>query len=173
MKIFGQGRSNLQTQLTFIFLVLLSIAIGAMVLANLPVWRDKFEATVDEREELYIEQQAIAVQDFVDHVEQDVRFLGQLTSVQDLATLLLDPEAERVQVLRQRNAVEQDFLAFSNTWHIYDQVRFLDASGQEIIRIDFDGESAQLASQNSLVSLADRDYFISTISQPKQELFVS
>ncbi|WKY47645.1 diguanylate cyclase [Eubacteriaceae bacterium ES3] len=69
--------------------------------------------------------------------------------------------------------VEAEWLAFSNRKQIYDQIRFIDANGDEIIRVDNNGEGAVLISGDQLQNKSDRYYFINTISLKNNEIYIS
>lgn len=166
-------RNNLSVQLVLLFTTLVLIAIGLVGLQILPAWRSEIEENVRDTQARYVEQESLEVEIFVSNLDEDIRFLGNLGSVEGLANLLIDPDAGAVDLSRQRDQVEEDFLAFTDARRVYNQVRFLDATGEEIVRIDFDGESASITPQARLASKGDRDYFILTAALPAGDVFVS
>jgi signal transduction histidine kinase len=69
--------------------------------------------------------------------------------------------------------LEQDFLVFSQTKQLYDQVRFLDMDGMEIVRINFNAAQAFIVSKKHLQNKSKRYYFKDVIQLNKGEIFVS
>jgi diguanylate cyclase (GGDEF)-like protein len=61
------------------------------------------------------------------------------------------------------NKVAQNWLKFSAERQIYDQIRFIDISGKEKIRINFDDNQAYIVSQDKLQNKKDRYYFYESI----------
>lgn len=55
----------------------------------------------------------------------------------------------------------------------YGQLRYIDFYGNEIVRVDRDGQNAKVVSEELLQNKADRQYFIDANSTPPGEVFVS
>lgn len=55
----------------------------------------------------------------------------------------------------------------------YMQLRYLDATGQEIVRVDSDGTTVRVVPQEDLQNKGDREYFQRTIQRPPNEVYVS
>lgn len=72
-----------------------------------------------------------------------------------------------------RNVLEHEFLAFSRHKALYDQVRFLDMSGNEIIRINFNEGSPVIVPPEELQNKAQRYYFTDAAALAKNEIFIS
>ncbi|MCK5919703.1 MAG: HAMP domain-containing protein, partial [Methylococcales bacterium] len=79
------------------------------------------------------------------------------------------------QIAEQQAKLEQEFLAFSSQHPAYTQLRYLDETGQEIVRVDISqqGQTPQIASQNQLQNKADRGYFQESNVLGLDEIFVS
>ncbi len=65
------------------------------------------------------------------------------------------------------------FLNFAHSKRIYDQVRYLDILGHEIIRVNYDGKKADLTPEAELQNKADRYYFKETIKLPPHTVYTS
>jgi len=61
-------------------------------------------------------------------------------------------------------ALEYEFLVFSKSKDIYDQVRLLDQNGMELIRVNIRGGEPQLVKKEKLQFKGERYYFKDTIS---------
>ncbi len=113
------------------------------------------------------------IETFLASAQSDLIFLSHSQPLSDYLTKRSQtPDSLSVELARQ--AVEQEFLAFSQSRKIYYQVRYLDETGQEIVRIDADGQSQfWKIDLTKLQNKADRYYFTNTMRLPDQELFVS
>lgn len=69
--------------------------------------------------------------------------------------------------------IEKDFLIFSQKKKIYDQIRYIDQAGNEIIRINYNNGHPSIVPEQDLQNKANRYYFQETISLDKGELFLS
>lgn len=119
-------------------------------------------ALQDEHADVMIKK--IDMQRFLDGIGEDVLFLSELST---LGFLIDNPSEDN------REIVERDFLKFSENKHIYYQVRYLDKTGQEIVRIDSDGIAPQIVPQEKLQNKKGRYYFDDTLDMKKGEVFVS
>ncbi|MBL8447227.1 MAG: EAL domain-containing protein [Zoogloeaceae bacterium] len=72
-----------------------------------------------------------------------------------------------------RRNVESDWGAFAESRGIYDQIRFIDASGEERVRINFTGGAAAPVPSEALQSKADRYYFRDSIGLAPGTLYTS
>ncbi len=70
-------------------------------------------------------------------------------------------------------ALANEFLVFCRSKNKYDQVRFLDATGMEVVRINFNQGHPVIVPADKLQPKGGRYYFKDTFSLEKGELFVS
>lgn len=164
---------SLRTQLILVFLILMGVAAGFVLFQILPAWRTDLEDNIREEETHFVDQQRVQVEDFLVGLDQDIRFLSQLGSVESLAQVVVQPQPDPVALSQLRTAVTDDFFAFADSRRIYSQVRFLNASGVEVVRINFDGNTVSVHPINQLQNNSDRDYFVGTAALPANEVFVS
>jgi PAS domain S-box-containing protein len=69
--------------------------------------------------------------------------------------------------------LKDEFLLFSEQKKIYDQIRFLDETGREVIKVDSENERCYLVPEGRLQSKAHRYYFKETMKLNRGELFIS
>ncbi|MBA4100227.1 MAG: PAS domain-containing sensor histidine kinase [Rhodospirillum sp.] len=69
--------------------------------------------------------------------------------------------------------LEAEYLAFARHRQFFDQLRFIDASGQEIVRVNRKGDAVALAPPDQLQNKADQDYTIETMKLDRGQTFVS
>ena len=69
--------------------------------------------------------------------------------------------------------VGQEWIAFSNSRQIYDQIRYLDVDGNEVIRVNYSKDGAVLVAQENLQNKKDRYYFADTMSLEENQVYIS
>ena len=67
----------------------------------------------------------------------------------------------------------KDLLAFSHSKRLYEQIRFMDNKGMEVVRINFNRGKPKVVPKTDLQSKAQRYYFDKTMNLNKEEVFVS
>ncbi len=122
-------------------------------------------------------------QRLLEHNEQEhVRLLGEVIAadfksvVSDLMTLA-DARALKTFVASggeaDRTALAEDYAHFVHRKQLYDQVRYLDDAGKEIVRINWVGKQALIVPDAELQSKGNRDYVKQTQTLGQGEVFVS
>lgn len=98
------------------------------------------------------------------NVRSDLLFLSDLTALQNFPSNggLADKEALAVR-----------FLAFVKRKAIYDQVRFLDERGQEIVRVNWNKGQPQVVASKDLQNKAQQYYVSKMIALDRNEIYVS
>ncbi|WP_031435415.1 sensor histidine kinase [Methylomarinum vadi] len=100
----------------------------------------------------------------MDHMPRDIRFLYLLN---DIPAIVSKPSAP---VLRQLEAI---FIAFLNASGTYSQARWIDATGQERVRVDHNGEWTWIVPYNTLQMKKHRYYFQEAMRLPNHGIFIS
>jgi response regulator RpfG family c-di-GMP phosphodiesterase len=79
-----------------------------------------------------------------------------------------------------RKKLEINFLNLEETSHLYDQIRLINETGQEVVRVDQNNEKgpdgifhSQIVSVDSLQNKADRYYFIETAKIKDEQIYIS
>jgi len=73
----------------------------------------------------------------------------------------------------QTTSLEQEFLLHALTIGMYDQIRYLDETGMEAVRVNYSNGSASVVSRADLQFKGDRYYFEDTFKLDEREVFVS
>ncbi|MBI5749867.1 MAG: PAS domain S-box protein [Nitrospinae bacterium] len=74
-------------------------------------------------------------------------------------------------VIRKR--LENEFLNFSKAYPYYYQIRYINESGMEIIRVDSYGDRTEIIPREKLQNKSDRYYFKDSVKYPEGECYVS
>ncbi|WP_028829090.1 sensor domain-containing diguanylate cyclase [Proteocatella sphenisci] len=69
--------------------------------------------------------------------------------------------------------IEKQWLAFSNRKKTYDQIRFIDADGNEVVRVNYKKNEAIIVDKANLQNKKDRYYFTDTINLSKNQIYIS
>lgn len=158
-----KGKANAATLLTFGALFLPIAATLILVLSFLykqeaMAWR----AVLEEREinQLRVEEQVLT-KDFRS-IASDLLFLA-------------DQFTEHLQ--QRGNAkghfFEEEILLFANSKRFYDQIRFIDNTGRESMRVNYAPGHSYLVPEDELQSKKDRYYFKSAIALEANQIYVS
>ncbi len=75
--------------------------------------------------------------------------------------------------LEYRDELAREYLSFSAAKKMYDQIRFLDETGMEIVRVNFDGDRASIVPIEKLQNKGNRYYFKDTFQIAPGKIFVS
>jgi signal transduction histidine kinase len=111
------------------------------------------------------------VQLFFEQVAAELRFLADMSSVDALFDALELSDSQRQEQLAR--STERDFVRLAELHpHVY-QIRLLDASGQERVRVDKPRQSARAIPAPRLQNKADRYYVRDALARPQGELYVS
>ncbi len=95
-----------------------------------------------------LQQQSRLIQHMLNRVKNDARFLSRLPSIAN--------------ILKKgtKNALtEQVLLSMATTYGNYDQIRLINASGDEVLRVNYDDGSPRVVPQNELQNKASHSYF--------------
>lgn len=117
---------------------------------------------VHEESRIEVAREVVA-QDF-SAVEADLRVIASLPSLDKY----LD-SGEPAQL----EAVEKMLLVLARETGRYDQIRYLDASGQEVIRINYNDGKPVIVAREQLQNKSGRYYFNDSIKLNRGEIFVS
>ncbi|MDM8532130.1 ATP-binding protein [Anaerolineales bacterium HSG25] len=158
--------------LTTVFVALLCIIIigghAYWVTSNL------LQEEVTEQELSKLDNLAAGIYGFLIGLEQDVLYLSKSNTLNQYLQAV-EAQDSAVDIASKRDAAEEDFFVFAQARGIYDQIRFIDATGQEIIRINTDPITGQVntVSADQLQNKANRYYFSDTAKLSKGEVFIS
>jgi signal transduction histidine kinase len=146
-----------------IFVPLLTVS--AAVVGGLFASRDRNERRLRE----YQEQEDVKLLSEI--VANDFKFVvadvKMLTEGGTLAALVQNPQPA------SRQALARDFRLFLQHKRLYDQVRYLDLNGKEIVRVNYRGGDIEVVPDERLQLKHDRYYVAESLRLPPGEVFVS
>ena len=155
-------RSSIVAKLILLGIVLTTIPtliIGIYVVVTVT---NSLESTAIATEQEDTEASGQEINNFLLARQSEILFISQLVPVQDF----LDARAigDEALIAEEQAKLEQEFLVFSSQHPFYTQLRYIDETGQEVIRVDIKqrGQVPQIVPQNQLQNKADRGYFQET-----------
>ena len=132
--------------------------------------RESLRRIAVQRVEFDARSQAAAIEQFLQITVQDLRFLAQMNSVRQLA----DAAANGLGSLEPlREAAAQDLLLFCQSKRAYYQVRYLDGTGQEIVRLNVSDGRPQVVPRERLQNKGHRYYVQEAMALNPGEVYVS
>ncbi|GBE17949.1 alkaline phosphatase synthesis sensor protein PhoR [archaeon BMS3Abin16] len=114
---------------------------------------------------------ADAITAFLDNVDSDVLFLSRSHPLTNLFEAM--DRGDKEETTHWRADLEHQFLAFSQNKKIYYQIRYIDAKGQEIVRVDSDGNMPRIIPSEDLQYKGDQYYFTETMKLSQDTIYVS
>ena len=153
----------------FTLLLVFSLLLGGIVVIF--YYTDVvFERTILENNEVKRVklQKKIIAGDF-QSVVSDLMILSQLHSLGDL----FESKVNSVKQDQALKELAETFLTFSARKRLYDQIRFIDDEGLEIVRVNYNNGNPVLVRKDKLQIKSHRYYFKETMALADEELFVS
>lgn len=141
-------------------LALLFVTAATHYYTNLHLSKVNLEAD----ETLNIDLGREAIEGELRSVVSDLLFLSQLNELQ---TILQTPDST------QRKKLEHELLTFSRAKGLYDQIRYLNNKGDEIVRINYQSGNPLVVAKTHLQNKADRYYFKETLAMRAGQAYIS
>lgn len=165
---------NLRTRLLLLFVAIPAIIIAvvsAFFINNLST-NLRAEIKQDNTDQLALNRSQILT--FLNNASDDVIFLSQSNALSNYLDTKDDPFATNDQIAQALTDLNSEFFAFAQARLIYDQVRFMDITGQEIVRVNTnDVGVSTIVRAEDLQNKAGRYYFDDTIRLSETELMIS
>jgi signal transduction histidine kinase len=124
---------------------------------------------ITHKEHLNIASKALVFASRFDTIRADLMVLAK----QGEFRAIFDPNSALETVQQFRSMLAEEYLVMSREHQRYDQIRFLDISGQEVVRVNFNRGQPRIAPDNKLQNKSDRYWFKETLALQKGEVFVS
>jgi len=146
-------------------LIFLSLSIGLLSLISWLYWQQSKSnmSKVMDQEQLAVDLMTHSTLESLQEVAAD---LVQLRTQNELISYF---DAEDGTLKQLTN----EYLTFSETRQRYDQIRFLDVNGHELVRVNYYQGQAHNISRNQLQDKVSRYYVRDTLSLPKGSIYLS
>lgn len=154
---------RLWTKFLQLYLPLAALVVLAAVLLGVTQQHLRTQIIMSQQVNVVRLEREVLETDLLAHVS-DAVFLARLTS------LTMNDPAGQVSLKR---ILQEAFLHFSQSQRVYDQVRFLDATGREVVRINLDQGKAWVVAQEKLQPKIERYYFSAGLAMEAGQVYVS
>lgn len=165
--IYDPAKKNIFSSTFKIFTLLYissNLCFGILFYHFFVIERDSKKEHLEETEAFAVSQQHTIIHEVIGGVRSDMLFLVNNSS---LLNFLQDPTNLNLMNLHD------DYLLFSKAKDKYDQIRYINQEGTEVVRINHNSGNQYVVHQNKLQNKAHRYYFKEGIKLGKDELFIS
>jgi len=125
------------------------------------------QTALSERESLNVTLEKKAIKETFDTIVSDLLVL---TAHNDMEHMLNDPDDD---LTAHHYGLTQEFLSFIHHKKVYGQLRLINQSGQEVIRIEYNNGKTINTPKDQLQNKAERYYFKNTLSLGPGQVYVS
>jgi len=167
MRIFS--RLSHKLLITFLLISVLPISIAGLYSVNLAT--ESFESMTLENTQYDLYSSAEEIYDFINYNKSDVIFLSKDPALRDY--FYAKATHSETEIERWRSLLQEHILIFCQSREIYDKVAFIDEDGEEVLRIENDGDQFQKTSYDMLMDVSNRQYFQETMNLEKDQIFVT
>ncbi len=148
--------------------IIIVIIVGSFFIIQITT---QLNDTLEEQNLFDGQNKADDIESFLATTESDIRFLSQLSALENYLTVVESEDAEEIAIALA--LLNEEFKTFSQTRQIYDQIRFLDTTGQEIARVNSKNGLSTIVDASNLQNKSGRYYFDDTIILPSGDLMIS
>jgi len=111
------------------------------------------------------------IQKALQGTSDDVAFLARSAPLMELLEAIADGEPAAIAGARQELANE--FIALAETRSSYFKIRYIDATGQEVVEVAADGDSFHISQGDELQNEGQDDYFVNGMTQPEDQVYAT
>jgi len=122
------------------------------------------EHLFEHQETTHVDLQSKTITSYLQKIESDLTMISSLLEFRQLAESHKDYSSKEL---------EDDFLSISLRKGIYDQIRFIGKTGQEILRINYNKGKPIVVPKDQLQNKIGRYYFKKTMNLNKEKVYVS
>ncbi|MCK5344668.1 MAG: cache domain-containing protein, partial [Candidatus Heimdallarchaeota archaeon] len=123
-----------------------------------------FKIVIEQRQNDIINTSTKKIQSELSSVVSDLMTLSDNTNLQGFLS---------TGDLKYLTALSENFYSFSKRKRFYDQIRFLNKTGMEIVRVNFNNGNPGIVPEDKLQNKGKRYYFSDTYQLNRDEVFVS
>ena len=148
----------------FILLLLLTLALGGMVVFLYPTEMEDFQKIYEINDVVNLKLGKQVISNDLESIVTDLLLLAEHST---FSTSVKSLNQEAVKLLTR------DFLVFSQKKRLYAQVRFIDQKGRKIAGVKFNAGQPLIVPNTQLQNKVQRYYFEDTMRLEKGEIYVS
>jgi len=139
----------------------LTLVTGSIIYYIYNIQKNAYISKLQSQQEFELESAKSAVLSELKNVNSDLMFLSESYLLQNFFAA------------KNITPLQKNFLTFAREKKIYDQIRFLDLNGLEIVRINYNNGLPMIIPDNELQNKSERYYFNDTIELEKGKIYLS
>lgn len=147
----------------FIFLALAVILTALFLLYYHTEYQRELDI-LEIKETEYNSHQSEIISDIFRNIISDLFFIADQSELEDIIENR-NPD--------QMQALSSEWVSFLSSKDVYDQVRYIDENGMEIIRVNYNRHEPVIITEDQLQSKANRYYFTKTMTLQKGQIYIS
>lgn len=152
-----------QTLFSLLLLVSGSVIAGLMTIFYLSE-KNAYIETVKLQEHYTLQLQQNRITETFDNLLQDLFFLRD----QNELTRLLQTDSQK-----ELQLIAREYVTLAKRTRMYDQIRFLDTQGMEVVRVNNNNGNPAIVPGNGLKDIGKRYYFTNCLSLAQGEVYIS
>jgi PAS domain S-box-containing protein len=157
------GRAQAFVWHFMLFLVPVSIVLIISILLHYKLHIEAEHKTLEKTDLLNVRLAQITVNNVLQDIVSDIKYLQEHN--QTLNGFINTPRARKI--------LAEDFFSFSKNKKIYDQIRYLNLDGNEIVRVNYNNGQPVIVKEEKLQKKDNRYYVAKTITLNKDEIYWS
>jgi len=163
--------SQLQIQLTIAFALTALVPLIIVGGYGLRTVSNTLKERAIQAETHHLNQLASTIRSFFQGTSTDAIFLARSAPLQMLLEAIASEEPAAIETARRRLA--EEFIALARTRGIYFKIRYIDATGQEIVEIEANGGAFRISEGDQLQNESRDDYFINGMALQEGEIYAT
>ncbi|MBI5468845.1 MAG: hypothetical protein HY891_06900 [Deltaproteobacteria bacterium] len=152
-------------------MIFISLAAVTGVVAVYIYYKDirNENALSEAQERNNVDSKARTATENFDFISSDLMYFSKMNELREM------PEWDMPESLitNWRRVISRELLLYSISKELYDQVRFLDENGKEIVRVQNKNGKFHIVPENQLQNKGDRYYFKESFLLKKEEIYIS
>ena len=164
-KIKNRDISQYFVLICLLFGLTIFTAVGILYKLEINDYMDRIK--LEEQVSLKLQDHQIKVN--FESIISDLFFLSRQN---ELLNLINNDEATSKSFI-SRSLISREYLEFIQKKQVYDQIRYLDETGMEIVRVNYNFGNPTIVSAKNLQNKGNRYYFTDTFACESGELFIS
>jgi len=168
-------RLNITQKLVIAFLALGVFPLAVYGFYSIMSMSRSLEEQTLKKLQFQIDATGDQISEFLKNIQRDLLYLSSASSFENLASLQQKGAGDRNSQLfeKAQKQVEKDFLRFSKGKRAFYQLRYINSSGLEIVRMNRDSAEVYIVAKEELQDKSDRYYVKEALKCPPGEIYVS
>jgi len=167
---------RLKYKVTLLVLLISLLCVGSMGVFIFITAKRHVSKMVDDEYVGKLNEMKQDIKEFLEDARDDLRFVVGLPCIEGIFRAIenngYDPIGEST--YRQwLERVEATFVQMALSRKDYMQIRLIDRTGKELVRVDYDGKGVRAVPQHELQDKSSRNYFKEVVKLPPGEIFIS